>query len=684
MKDSTFARAAVLALTGAVVVGGQLAAQPGPSSTDRLGLGIDTTNFDRGVRPQDDFFRFTNGTWLNQTQIPEDRSSYGSFVELADASQEALRMIVEEAAAGQHPAGSVEQKVGDFYAAFMDSATVEQLGVRPLQGEVERIAALRSHDELPQLFAHLNRIGVRNPFSVYVSPDARNSTRYVAYASQSGLGLPDRDYYLSDDEKLVQARDAYRDYAATLLRLAGVADPEGGAERVLSLETALATHQWDRTRNRDREATYNAVEPADVNSVTPGFAWSDYLAALEVSESPILVVRQPDYFSAAGSVLTSTPVEGWRDYLTVRLLDAYADYLSSDFVTASFDFRGRTLQGLTEQRPRWKRGVDATQSALGMQLGRVYVDRHFRPEAKERMNELVDNLVVAFRDGIEELEWMGPETRVEAQDKLSKFTVKIGYPDVWPEHEGLEIRAGDLVGNVQRARAFEYQDMVDKLGGPIDRDEWAMTPQTVNAYYHSTLNEIVFPAAILQPPFFDVAADDAVNYGAIGAVIGHEISHGFDDQGRRSDGDGNLRDWWTADDAAAFDARAGRLVEQYNQFEPIPGMNINGSLTLGENIGDLSGLAVAYSAYRKSLNGEEAPVIGGLTGDQRFFLGWAQVWRILFREEALRQRLLTDPHSPGEYRVNGVLRNLDAFHAAFDVQTGDGMYLPPEERVSIW
>lgn len=685
MKESSFTRVALLALTGAAVVAGPLSAQPGPSARGELGLGIDTTNFDHGVRPQDDFFRFTNGTWLNETQIPEDRSSYGSFVELADASQDALREIVEEAGSEAHPVGSVEQKVGDFYAAFMDSAAVEGLGAQPLRQELERIAALTSHEELPDLFAQLTRIGVRNPFSVYVSPDAKNSTRYVAYASQSGLGLPDRDYYLNQgDEKLAQAREAYRSYAATLLELAGVENPQAGADRVLALETALAAHQWDRTRNRDREATYNAIDPADVDAVTPGFSWSAYLEALDVAESPILVVRQPDYFTQAGEVLTDTPIEGWRDYLTLRLLDAYADYLSSDFVTAAFEFRGRTLQGLSEQRPRWKRGVDATQSALGMQLGRVYVDRHFRPEAKERMNELVDNLVAAFRDGIEELEWMGPATRVEAQDKLSKFTVKIGYPDVWPEHEGLEVRAGDLVGNVQRARAFEYEEMVGKLGGPIDRHEWAMTPQTVNAYYHSTLNEIVFPAAILQPPFFDVTADDAVNYGAIGAVIGHEISHGFDDQGRRSDGDGNLRDWWTAEDAAAFEARATRLVEQYNQYEPIPGMNINGRLTLGENIGDLSGLAVAYSAYRKSLGGQEAPVIGGLTGDQRFFLGWAQVWRILFREEALRQRLLTDPHSPGEYRVNGVLRNLDAFHEAFDVRPGDGMYLPPEERVSIW
>lgn len=680
MEGSPLMRLGLIAagvVTLAAPAGGAYAQSPGA-------LGVDTTHFDRAVRPQDDFFRFANGGWLRSTTIPEDRSTYGAFVELDDASQEALRAIVEEAAAGSHAAGSVEQKVGDFYASFMDSVTVERLGVEPLRGELDRLATLRGKDELPELFAHLARQGVRSPIGFSVSADARDATRYVAYASQAGLGLPDRDYYLGEDAKLEAARAAYVEYARTLLELAGERDPAAAAAAVFELETTLARHQWDRARNRDREATYNAYEPARLAELTPAFAWDRFLTATDAAATPIVVVRQPDYFSALDSIIAGTPVETWRQYLTVRLLDSYAPFLSTPFADASFEFRGRTLQGLERERPRWKRGVDATEAALGMQLGRIYVDRHFRPEAKERMDALVANLVDTFREEIGELAWMSPATQARAREKLSKFTVKIGYPDVWPEHDGLEVRRGELVANVQRARQFEFQDMVDDLGQPIDKEKWAMTPQTVNAYYHPTLNEIAFPAAILQPPFFDFSADDAVNYGAIGAVIGHEISHGFDDQGRRSDGDGNLRDWWTEDDAAAFEARATRLAEQYGRYEPLEGVPINGRLTLGENIGDLSGLAVAYDAYRRSLGGREAPVIGGLTGDQRFFLGWAQIWRTLFREEALRQRLLTDPHSPGEFRVNGVLRNLQEFHDAFGVEPGDGMYLPPEERVEIW
>jgi predicted metalloendopeptidase len=660
-----------------------LSAQMSPTPTGAT-IGFDTTNLDRSVRPQDDFYRFANGGWLEKARIPDDRSSYGSFVELSDSSQVAVRAIVEEAAGSSAPAGSIERKVGDFYASFMDSASVERLGLTPLRPEMDRIDRLATRGELAGLFAHLARQGVQTPFSLRVSPDGKNASRYVAYASQSGLGLPDRDYYSSQEPRLVAARDAYLLYAEKLLRLAGRSEPAVAAREVLALETALAKSQWDRTRNRDREATYNAFTVADLSQLTPEFSWTDFLTATDAMDTPIVVVRQPDYFSALSSLIATTPLETWKRYLTVKLLDSYADNLSSEFVDALFEYRGRTLQGLTEHRPRWKRGVDATQSALGMQIGQMYVDRHFRPEAKRRMDELVGNLLSAFQSGIDELEWMSEATRSEARDKLSKFTVKIAYPDEWPEHEGLEVRRGDLIGNVQRGRNFDFQEMVDELGKPIDPHDWAMTPQTVNAYYNSTENEIVFPAAILQPPFFDPAADDAVNYGAIGAVIGHEISHGFDDQGRRSDGEGNLRDWWTAADAQAFEQRADRLGLQYDAFTPLEGLSINGRLTMGENIGDLSGVAVAYAAYRRSLAGAEAPVIGGFTGDQRFFLGWAQIWRSLYRDEALRQRLLTDSHSPGEFRVNGVLRNLDAFHAAFGVESGDGMYLPPEERVEIW
>jgi predicted metalloendopeptidase len=473
-------------------------------------------------------------------------------------------------------------------------------------------------------------------------------------------------------------------YLSTLFTLAGRPDPAGAAARILALETKIAGTQWDRAKNRDRDATYNKMSVAELDGTMPSFSWRTYLQEGGMGAARDVVVRQPDYLEKLDGILASTPPSTWREYLTARLLSAYADELPSGFVNASFEFRGRTLSGLQEPRPRWKRGVSEVEGALGEAVGKLYVERHFQPEAKARMDALVKNLLAAFRAGIDELEWMSPETKAQAQDKLAKFTVKIGYPDEWRDYSALEVRRDDLLGNAMRASQFRYDDMVGRLGGPVDRTRWGMTPQTVNAYYNSTNNEIVFPAAILQPPFFNVEADDAVNYGAIGAVIGHEISHGFDDQGRKSDGDGNLRDWWTAGDAQAFQKRTDMLGAQYAAYEPLPGMHINAQLTMGENIGDLSGLAVAYRAYHMSLNGQEPPVIDGFTGDQRFFLGWAQVWRTKMRDEALRQQLLTNPHSPGDYRAFVPLRNLEPFYRAFDVQPGDGMYLPPEERVKIW
>jgi putative endopeptidase len=452
----------------------------------------------------------------------------------------------------------------------------------------------------------------------------------------------------------------------------------------MALETEIAQAHWDRVRNRDREATYNLMTAAELQALTPSFDWGAFLAASGGDASPGIVVRQPDYLEAMARLIEDTPLDTWRHYLTFKLVDSYAGVLPSAFGQAAFDFRGRVLAGLDEAPPRWKRAVGATEGALGEVAGRMYVERHFSPEAKERMQELVDNLLVAFRQGIDELEWMGPETRVEAQAKLAKFNVKIGYPDEWRDYSALDVRDGDAAGNQMRAARFGYDRMVDRLGQPIARGEWGMTPQTVNAYYSSTMNEIVFPAAILQPPFFNLDADDAVNYGAIGGVIGHEISHGFDDQGSRSDGDGNLRDWWTAEDAAAFAQRTDRLVEQYSAYCPLDGLCVNGRVALGENIGDLSGLTVAHRAYRLSLGGAEPPVIDGFTGDQRFFIGWAQIWRMNYREEALRQRVMIGPHSPNMYRVNGVVVNMPEFQAAFDVQPGDALYLPPEQRVKIW
>ncbi len=660
-------------------------AAPAHLAAQGAALGVDTTNFDASVRPQDDFFEYVNGTWLEETEIPEDRSSYGAFVELRDKSESALRAIVEEAASAEGlPPASDLQKIGALYRSFMDTERVEELGYDPVRPELEFIATLQGATELPTHLARLHRLRITSPFAFYVSQDAKAADQHAVYISQSGLGLPDRDYYFREGEEFDEIRTAYADYIEDLLKLIDHPDAAGAASRIVALETRLAENHWDRARNRDRNATYNRYSLEELHALAPGFDWTAFLAAAGVGDAEEVVVRQPDYLEAIVPLLGSIPASTWQDYFSFHLLDSAAPYLSSDFVNRHFAFHGEVMQGLEVNRPRWKRGVDLVERLMGEAVGRMYVERHFQPEARARMQQLVDNLTVAFEEGIGELAWMSPETQEEARTKLSKFHTKIGYPDEWEDYSELAIQDDDLLGNLRRGVEFAYEDMIGRLGEPVDRSEWGMTPQTVNAYYSSTMNEIVFPAAILQPPFFNVAADDAVNYGAIGAVIGHEISHGFDDQGRKSDGEGNLRDWWTEADATAFEERAGRLVEQYNAFNPIDDLHVNGRLTLGENIGDLSGLAVAYQAYKRSLNGEEAPVIGGFTGDQRFFLGWAQVWRTKYRDEALRQQLLTNSHSPGRYRVNGVLVNIPAFYEAFDVEPGDGMYLPPQERVEIW
>jgi putative endopeptidase len=675
-----------LAVAGLLVLG---ACAPGPqpdsgAPSPSLALGIDTTGFDRGVRPQDDFFAFVNGGWIRNTQIPADRTSTGTFLLLRDNAQAALRAIIDSVSAAPNAPGTEGQKVGDLYRSFMDTARIEQLGATPLRADLQRIAAVTSREQYPELFAAMRRIGVGTPFSFGVGQDQGNSSRYAVSVSQSGLGLPDRDYYLVDNERNAGIRQAYVTYLETIMRLAGTPNPADAARRVLAFETALARVQWDRTRNRDRNATYNPTAVADLQGRTPGFRWAPFFTAAGLPGLDSVNVRQPDYFNAMDALLAATPVEDVKTYLAARLLDGSASFLSRDFRDARFAFRGRVLSGQEQERPRWQLGVGVVEGTLGEAVGKLYVERHFSPESKARMEELVANLMVAYREAIDELEWMSPATKAQAQEKLASFTVKIAYPDEWQDYSGLEIRPDDLMGNVRRATAFEYADMMGRMGQPVDRTEWGMTPQTVNAYYNPVNNEIVFPAAILQPPFFNLQADDAVNYGAIGAVIGHEISHGFDDQGRKSDGAGNLRDWWTAEDAAAFEQRATMLAEQYGAFEPIPGARVNGRLTLGENIGDVSGVAIAYRAYRKSLEGRQAPMIAGWTGDQRFFLGYAQVWRSMAREQALRQQLLTDSHSPGMYRTNGVLANLPAFYEAFNVRPGDRMYLPPERRVKIW
>ncbi|HYH81786.1 MAG TPA: M13-type metalloendopeptidase [Longimicrobium sp.] len=673
----TWVRGAALA---AVLSAGAAASLPAQVRA----LGIDTAGMDRGVRPQDDFYQFVNGNWARNTQIPADRSVYGSFITLVDRSETAVRRILDEAVAARNAApGSDTQKLGDLYASFMDSARVEAAGATPVRADLARINAVSSRGQLPALFATSAKLNVSTPFSVSVQQDAKQSDRYTVYARQGGLGLPDRDYYLAQDARLQAARTAYVGYMTTLLRLAGQPDPAGSAQRVLALETELAKRQWDRVRNRDRNATYNKMSVADLQRLTPSFQWAPYFAATGINTAEV-VVAQPGYFAAADSVLAAAPLADVKAYAAVRLLDAAAPYLSSPFVAANFEFRGRALQGLQAQRARWKRGAALAEAGLGQMLGKAYVERNFPAEHKVAMQRLVANLLTAFGQGIDELPWMSAETRAQAHDKLSKITVKIGYPDKWQDYSALRVSRGDLFGNVRNVSTYQYNRMVARLGKPVDRTEWGMTPQTVNAYYNPANNEIVFPAAILQPPFFNAEADDAVNYGGIVAVIGHEVSHAFDDQGRKSDGAGNLRDWWTAADAAAFQTRADALTAQYSAYSPMQGLNVNGRLTLGENIGDLSGLAVAYRAYRSSLGGREAPVIAGFTGDQRFFMGWAQVWRTLFRDEALRERLLTDPHSPGMFRANGPLVNNEAFFRAFGVKEGDRMYRPADQRVVIW
>jgi putative endopeptidase len=647
-------------------------------------LGIDVTGMDRSVRPQDDFFRFVNGGWADRTTIPSDMSTYGTIVMVRDKAANEVRALIEETAAKKHAAGSIGQKVADFYRSFMDTTRVENLGIKPLERELGEIARVTSIADLPAAFAQISRIGVRVPVRASVQPDAKNTTVYAVSLGQSGLSMGDRDYYLRNDEKFVGIRKAFTDYIAQVFKLAGKPDPDGAAQRILALETAIAKKQWDRARSRDRNATYNKMTIEQLSTSAPQFKWDVFLTTLAGKPVDQVIVSQPDFMVAADSLIANTPISTWKEYLTFGLINAYADDLSKPFVDAQFNFNGRVLAGQPEQRPRWKRGVSEVESALGEPVGKLYIAKYFTPEAKARMDQLVKNLLAAFKVGIEELEWMSPATKAEAQAKLAKFDVRIGYPDRWQDYTALTVDPKDLTGNVMRSRRFSSADSWARLGKPVERWRWGMTPQTVNASYSSTTNQITFPAGILQPPFFNMEADDATNYGAIGAVIGHEISHGFDDQGRKSDGNGNLRDWWTPDDAKAFEKLTDKLGAQYEAYSPVEGIHINGKLTMGENIGDLSGLAVAYRAYKISLNGKEAPVIDGFTGDQRFFMGWAQAWRYKAREEALRNQLLTDSHSPGMYRAFVPLTNIDAFYKAFDVKPGDKMYRAPEDRVKIW
>ena len=656
----------------------------GDPSSKEQGLGVELANLDVGVRPQDDFFQHVNGTWLENTQIPEDKSNYGSFSLLADEAEANIRTIIEEAVAAELAAGTDDQKIGDFYTSFMDEEAIEERGLQPLDAAFARIDRIANHADVVEYFGYSQSARVQSPIGFFVGQDAKNSEQYISYVGQSGLGMPDRDYYFKTDERFVEIRAAYLEHLERMLEMAEVGNPAGAARTIMNIETRIAEHHWTRVQNRDRDSTYNKVDIAGASDLAPRLDWETFLTAAGVGDVEEFVVRQPSYLEALDGLIFDTPVDDWKTYSDWKLISRWAGNLPQRFVDENFDFYQRTLRGTEDVRPRWKRGVSTIQGALGEMLGSVYVERHFEIEKKARMDELVGNLRRAFEISIDGLEWMGDGTKQQAQEKLRKFTPKIGYPDEFKDYSDLVVQDDDLIGNVMRSNAVEYRRMIDKLGSPVDPNEWFMTPQTVNAYYSSSRNEIVFPAAILQPPFFNVDADDATNYGAIGAVIGHEFSHGFDDQGRKSDGDGNLREWWTEEDESEFKRRADGLVAQYDGFNPIDDMHVNGEMTLGENIGDLAGLTMAFRAYKLSLNGEEAPVIDGYTGDQRFFMGWAQVWQRRYRDDELRRRLLTDSHSPSEYRTNGIVSNMPEFVEAFDVQPGDGMYKAPEERVKIW
>jgi putative endopeptidase len=642
-------------------------------------LGVLPSAMDTTIRPQDDFFRYVNGTWLKTFKMPADKARYGAFTMLHDESELAVKEIITTVPAGKR--GSNEQKIADMYASFMDQKTIARRGLKPIAKDLKKIRRLKNKQQLLDLFAERTSNGMSSPLGLYVSQDDKNVEEYITHFTQSGLGLPDRDYYFKDDERTKKVRTAYMRFITRLLQLNGDDAATEKAERIYALEKKMAEHHWTRVDRRDADKTYNKTAIGDLPQ---GLDWPRYLQRAGVrKEETHVIVAHPSFFTGFIKVFAASELRDWQSYLEARTLHGYAGYLSEDFVTAAFLYR-QALSGQKEIRPRWKRGVQLVNGALGEIVGQIYVARHFPASSKTRMVELVETLRKAYGERIQGLSWMGKETKAKALDKLAKFTPKIGYPDKWKDYSKLVVKKNDLIGNVKRSGTVEYQRMLAKLGKPLDRGEWFLTPQTVNAYFNPPMNEIVFPAAILQPPFFNPQADDAVNYGAIGGVIGHEMGHGFDDQGAKYNGEGTLKNWWSDKDKAAFKTRTQMLVAQYSEFEPLKGQKINGELTQGENIGDLGGLTVAYHAYNLSLQGKPATEIDGFSGQQRFFLGWAQVWRSAIRDKALSVRLNTDPHSPAEYRVNGVVRNMPEFYKTFGVKSGDKMFLPEKKRVSIW
>jgi len=687
LRGSALALGLAAALLAQAVPAGKPAAKPAGAA--ELGtFGIELSNRDTSVKPGDDFDRYANGRWFDGYQLKDYETRFGSFNELSDRAEMQTRAIIEELQTRPGiAAGSEEQKIRDFYASYMDTAARDAAGIAPLKPLLQRIAGIDSMAALTRAFGRADLDGTNAPVGGGVGLDRKDPNRYQVGIGVGGLGLPDKDFYLNEEARFVQIRAAYLKHIETMLGFAGLPDAAARAEKVMALETAMAKHHWDRADRRDRDKTYNVRTFAELQQEFPGYDWAAHFAAQGFARAPEEVnVTMPSATGPVLAVVKDTPIAIWRDYLAFHAVRNHAPLLSGEIDQAAFAFTGMVLQGQKAQREQWKRAVGLVggREGLGDLVGKRYVARHFKPEAKAAMDALVENLRTALRQNIAGLDWMGEATKAEANRKLETFLPKIGYPDSWRDYAEVKIVPGDLMANVLALRDYWHRDEISRLGTKPDRREWFMTPQTVNAYYNSSFNEIVFPAGILQPPFFDVNADPAVNYGAIGGVIGHEMGHGFDDQGSKSDYAGIQRNWWTDEDRARFEARTNALVAQYNSYCPLEGQCINGRLALGENIGDLGGLSMAYTAYRLSLKGKEAPVIDGLTGDQRFFLAWAQVWKSKYRDEAMINQVKVGPHSPPRYRINGPLRNLDAWYAAFDVKPGDKLYLPPEQRVTIW
>ena len=692
MSLRLFGSAAVLALamgasalTPMASVRAESVAIATPAAKPKLGdWGVDLTAMDTSVKPGDDFYKFVNGGWEKRTEIPADRSSWGGFGILRDLSDTRTRAIIDDVSKQTNAPGSVAQKVGDFYASFMDEATVEARGAAPLKPELAKIDAIKSRDDLARAFGEANRLGITAPVAIGVEQDLKDNTKYSAYVGQGGLGMPDRDYYLVDNDRFKDIRAKYKAHIAAMFRLTGVSEAKAlaKAEAIYALEEKIAKTHWTSAESRQIDKLYNPAAVTDLTTLYPGFGWSRFIEAAHLGGQQVLVVTQQSAIKGAADLIAKEPLPVWKDYLKFHMIADAAPYLSKAFVDERFQWT-KTLTGTPQLKDRWKRGVDLVNGTLGEAVGEIYVARHFPPEAKAKADELVQNLIKAMDARLAKLDWMAPETKDKARAKLAAFRPKIGYPDKWRDYSALSVDRGDLWGNVVRATEFEYDRQIGKIGKPVDRDEWFMTPQTVNAYANPLMNEIVFPAAILQPPFFDPNADDAVNYGGIGAVIGHEISHHFDDQGSKFDMKGNLAEWWTKEDVAKFEALTKRVVDQYGAYEPLAGKKVNGQLTLGENMADLAGVTIAYDAYKLSLAGKAPKIVDGFNDDQRFFLGFGQIWQNKQREAVLLQQLTTDPHTPGQFRPY-VVRNLDAWYAAFDVKPGDKFYLKPEERARVW